>query len=84
MSDPLIEAWNGASHFDDWNVPVVYEGTFRRLVADELVRIADGLRVSVTLKPPGVADRAGRFAQAAVDEVKAELHARADELRGES
>jgi hypothetical protein len=84
VTDPLIEAWNEASHFDDWNVQVVYEYTFRRLVADELVRLADGLRVHATLKMPGVSDRAGRFAQTAVDDVKAELRARADELRGES
>lgn len=84
MSDPLIEAWNEASHFDDWNVPVVYQGTFRRLVADELDRIANGLRVSPTLKMPGESTREGRFAQTAVDDVKAELRARAEDLRGAS
>jgi hypothetical protein len=40
MSDPLIEAWNEASHFDDWNVKVVYRKTFLRLVADEVDRQA--------------------------------------------
>lgn len=40
MSDPLIHDWNMNSHKDDWNVPVVYEATFRKLVANELGRLA--------------------------------------------
>jgi hypothetical protein len=44
MSDPLIEAWNEASHADDWNVPVVYEKTFLTLVAAELDRLVKAVR----------------------------------------
>ncbi|PWK81661.1 hypothetical protein C8D88_11672 [Lentzea atacamensis] len=43
MGDPLIQAWNDASHKDDWNVDVVYVQTFVRLVASELDRQADEL-----------------------------------------
>jgi hypothetical protein len=46
MSDPLIEAWNEASHKDDWNVPVVYQKTFLVLVAQELDRLAAELAVT--------------------------------------
>lgn len=52
--------------------------------ATELERIADGLRVHTTLKMPGVSDRAGRFAQTAVDDVRAELRTRAAELRAQA
>lgn len=41
--DPLVHAWDRESHADDWNVPVVYLPTFLRLVAGELVRVADEL-----------------------------------------
>lgn len=44
LVDPLVRDWTKASHKDDWQVPVVYETTFRKLVAAELERQAFRLR----------------------------------------
>lgn len=44
LVDPLVRDWNEASHKDEWQVPVVYETTFRKLVANELGRQASRLR----------------------------------------
>lgn len=43
--DPLYQAWTRASHKDDWGVPVVYDYTFLKLVAEELDCLADALTI---------------------------------------
>lgn len=79
--DPLIDAWNAASHKDDWLVSVVYQGTFLELVSDELDRVADEL--AVTQKEMREED--GRTVRSSgLGEGIRRLRARAAELRGES
>ncbi len=78
--DPLLHAWEEASHKDDWNVPVVYVKTFLGLVADELDRQARDLyrrADNLPLTTDQQVQRLGDFRS-----IGDKLTARAVELRG--
>lgn len=89
MSDPLINDWNERSHKDDWGVPVVYEKTFRELVAAEVERLGVELAVEAKRLLDGVAEAtdveafARGAANAALIKQAKRFEARANDLRGE-
>lgn len=91
--DGLHRAWSAASHRDDWNVPVVYEETFRALVAGDYANFADKYDAEaekwrkkrnqlVRQDAPMWQREAAEASAAAAKAFASDLRARARELRG--